>query len=142
VISFWFVWMQGIIDANVMGGISKYQQAFFIPEFSKQHPEFADHVYRLKALTLDQVHNCDHIHVRSVNIVNMSSPLWVVLWSAFFILLCPPVRAPNLLYISPHLVSPPWLCSPEWFLICHLHLLCSCCLFVIIAWHMSKQWYP
>jgi hypothetical protein len=38
-----------------MGGISKYQQAFFTPEFSKQFPEFEDHVYRLKALTLDQV---------------------------------------------------------------------------------------
>jgi hypothetical protein len=38
-----------------MGGISKYQQAFFTPEFSKQFPEFEDHVYRLKTLTLDQV---------------------------------------------------------------------------------------
>jgi hypothetical protein len=50
-----FAWLQGIIDANVMGGISKYQQAFFTPEFSKQFPEFEDHVYRLKTLTLDQV---------------------------------------------------------------------------------------
>jgi hypothetical protein len=38
-----------------MGGISKYQQAFFTPEFSKQFLEFEDHVYKLKALTLDQV---------------------------------------------------------------------------------------
>jgi hypothetical protein len=38
-----------------MGGISKYQQAFFTPEFSKQFPEFEEHVYRLKTLTLDQV---------------------------------------------------------------------------------------
>ncbi|KAJ9596329.1 hypothetical protein L9F63_012662, partial [Diploptera punctata] len=55
----------GIIDANVMGGISKYQQAFFIPEFSKQHPEFIDHVYRLKALTLDQIQVLEsslHLH--------------------------------------------------------------------------------
>jgi len=44
-----------------MGGISKYQQAFFVPEFSKQHPQFADHVYRLKTLTLDQVLNCDPV---------------------------------------------------------------------------------
>jgi membrane protein YqaA with SNARE-associated domain len=57
------VLVQGIIDANVMGGISKYQQAFFVPEFSRQHPEFADHVYRLKTLTLDQVRKCGHIHV-------------------------------------------------------------------------------
>ncbi|XP_063227619.1 dedicator of cytokinesis protein 3 [Bacillus rossius redtenbacheri] len=47
--------LQGIIDANVMGGISKYQQAFFTPEFVKLQPEFSDHVYRLKALTLDQI---------------------------------------------------------------------------------------
>ncbi|KDR16623.1 Dedicator of cytokinesis protein 3, partial [Zootermopsis nevadensis] len=47
--------LQGIIDANVMGGISKYQQAFFTQEFSRQHPEFTDHVYRLKTLILDQI---------------------------------------------------------------------------------------
>nr|CAD7417416.1 unnamed protein product [Timema poppensis] len=47
--------LQGIIDANVMGGITKYQQAFFVPEFTKLHPEFSDHVFRLKTLTLDQI---------------------------------------------------------------------------------------
>jgi len=57
--------LQGIIDANVMGGISKYQQAFFVPEFSKQHTQFADHVYRLKTLTLDQIQVLEsglHLH--------------------------------------------------------------------------------
>ncbi|XP_033610429.1 dedicator of cytokinesis protein 3 isoform X2 [Cryptotermes secundus] len=57
--------LQGIIDANVMGGISKYQQAFFTPEFSKQFPEFEDHVYRLKALTVDQIQVLEsglHLH--------------------------------------------------------------------------------
>ncbi|PSN57625.1 hypothetical protein C0J52_00521 [Blattella germanica] len=57
--------LQGIIDANVMGGISKYQQAFFTSEFSKQHPEFIDHVYKLKALTLDQIQVLEsglHLH--------------------------------------------------------------------------------
>ncbi|XP_052125383.1 dedicator of cytokinesis protein 4 isoform X2 [Frankliniella occidentalis] len=48
--------LQGIIDANVMGGIAKYQQAFFSPEFSKSNPECAEHVYSLKTLILEQVH--------------------------------------------------------------------------------------
>lgn len=50
-----FFFDQGIIDANVMGGISKYQQAFFITEFAQQHPEWLPFVQRLKALLLDQV---------------------------------------------------------------------------------------
>jgi hypothetical protein len=61
-----------------MGGISKYQQAFFVPEFSKQHPQFADHVYRLKTLTLDQVRNCDPFVSLEVSAV-------VKLRSAFFL---------------------------------------------------------
>ncbi|KAK7862569.1 hypothetical protein R5R35_004185 [Gryllus longicercus] len=47
--------LQGIIDANVMGGIAKYQTAFFTPDFAKQNPEFTDHVLRLKILTLEQL---------------------------------------------------------------------------------------
>ncbi|XP_066992689.2 dedicator of cytokinesis protein 3 [Anabrus simplex] len=47
--------LQGIIDANVMGGIAKYQTAFFSPEFVMMHPEFSEHVHRLKVLTLDQL---------------------------------------------------------------------------------------
>ncbi|XP_018335626.1 dedicator of cytokinesis protein 3 [Agrilus planipennis] len=45
--------LQGIIDANVQGGISKYQQAFFTQEFAKLNPEHMTHVYRLKNLILD-----------------------------------------------------------------------------------------
>lgn len=45
--------LQGIIDANVQGGISKYQQAFFTQEFTKLFPEHISHVYRLKNLILD-----------------------------------------------------------------------------------------
>lgn len=45
--------LQGIIDANVQGGISKYQQAFFTKEFSKLYPEHMCHVYTLKNLILD-----------------------------------------------------------------------------------------
>ncbi|XP_066601007.1 dedicator of cytokinesis protein 3 isoform X2 [Prorops nasuta] len=47
--------LQGIIDANVMGGIKKYQEAFLTPEFSKQNPEMVSHVNRLKSLILDQI---------------------------------------------------------------------------------------
>nr|CAD7605379.1 unnamed protein product [Timema genevievae] len=57
--------LQGIIDANVMGGITKYQQAFFVPEFTKLYPEFSDHVFRLKTLTLDQIeilNSALHLH--------------------------------------------------------------------------------
>ncbi|XP_031345086.1 dedicator of cytokinesis protein 3 isoform X3 [Photinus pyralis] len=45
--------LQGIIDANVQGGISKYQQAFFTQEFTKLFPEHMTHVYRLKNLIFD-----------------------------------------------------------------------------------------
>lgn len=38
-----------------MGGIAKYQQAFFSPDFAKAHPECAEHVYLLKTLILEQV---------------------------------------------------------------------------------------
>lgn len=47
--------LQGIIDANVMGGITKYQEAFLIPEFARQNPEMAMHVGRLKNLIIDQM---------------------------------------------------------------------------------------
>lgn len=45
--------LQGIIDANVQGGISKYQQAFFTQEFAKLCPEHLNYVYILKNLILD-----------------------------------------------------------------------------------------
>lgn len=47
--------LQGIIDANVMGGITKYQEAFLTPEFARQSPEMVPHVNRLKGLILDQM---------------------------------------------------------------------------------------
>lgn len=47
--------LQGIIDANVQGGVSKYQQAFFTQEFSKLFPEHMTYVYTLKTLILDVV---------------------------------------------------------------------------------------
>lgn len=54
--------LQGIIDANVQGGISKYQQAFFTQEFSKLFPEHMPHVVTLKNLLSDAMHVCtNHI---------------------------------------------------------------------------------
>lgn len=47
--------LQGIIDANVMGGITKYQEAFLTPEFSRQNAEMVAHVNKLKNLILDQM---------------------------------------------------------------------------------------
>ncbi|KAK7603682.1 hypothetical protein V9T40_003681 [Parthenolecanium corni] len=47
--------LQGTIDANVMGGISKYQQAFFSSEFIKNEPQSLPFVHQLHALILDQV---------------------------------------------------------------------------------------
>lgn len=47
--------LQGIIDANVMGGITKYQEAFLTSEFARQNPEMVPHVNRLKGLILDQM---------------------------------------------------------------------------------------
>ncbi|XP_066246456.1 dedicator of cytokinesis protein 3 isoform X2 [Euwallacea similis] len=45
--------LQGIIDANVQGGLSKYQQAFFTKEFAKLYPEHKCHVNTLQELILN-----------------------------------------------------------------------------------------
>lgn len=47
--------LQGVIDANVMGGVSKYQEAFFSDQFLKQHPKQCQNVQRLKSLILEQM---------------------------------------------------------------------------------------
>ncbi|XP_014603723.1 PREDICTED: dedicator of cytokinesis protein 3 isoform X1 [Polistes canadensis] len=47
--------LQGILDATVMGGIMKYQEAFLTPEFARQNPDMVPHVNRLKNLILDQI---------------------------------------------------------------------------------------
>ncbi|XP_050737688.1 dedicator of cytokinesis protein 3-like isoform X3 [Eriocheir sinensis] len=46
--------LQGTIDAAVNGGIAKYQDAFFGPDYLVVYPENADHVNRLKVLLSDQ----------------------------------------------------------------------------------------
>ncbi|KAJ8941123.1 hypothetical protein NQ318_007705 [Aromia moschata] len=45
--------LQGIIDANVQGGISKYQQAFFTKEFAKLYPEHKVYAETLKELIIN-----------------------------------------------------------------------------------------
>ncbi len=47
--------LQGVIDAAVNGGIAKYQEAFFSPEFVRENPERVDNVARLQRLMLEQV---------------------------------------------------------------------------------------
>lgn len=49
--------LQGVIDANVMGGISKYQEAFFTPQFASSNEGKFQHsnVQRLKNLILKQM---------------------------------------------------------------------------------------
>lgn len=53
--------LQGIIDANVMGGISKYQDAFFTEQFTKSAEGKAQqsNVQRLKSLLMEQVQILD-----------------------------------------------------------------------------------
>lgn len=53
--------LQGIIDANVMGGISKYQEAFFTEQFgnSTEGKGQQVNVHRLKALILEQAQILD-----------------------------------------------------------------------------------
>lgn len=49
--------LQGVIDANVMGGISKYQEAFFTETFLKspQGQDQTANIQKLKCLILEQV---------------------------------------------------------------------------------------
>ncbi|XP_065372195.1 dedicator of cytokinesis protein 3 isoform X2 [Calliphora vicina] len=53
--------LQGIIDANVMGGISKYQEAFFTEQFHKspQGQGQQANVQKLKALILEKIQILD-----------------------------------------------------------------------------------
>lgn len=53
--------LQGIIDANVMGGIRKYQEAFFSEEFAASHEGRGQqcNVQYLKSLILDQIQVLD-----------------------------------------------------------------------------------
>ncbi|XP_039296231.1 LOW QUALITY PROTEIN: dedicator of cytokinesis protein 3 [Nilaparvata lugens] len=47
--------LSGTLDANVMGGIAKYQEAFFSADYIRNHPQYTSHVHRLHSLILEQV---------------------------------------------------------------------------------------
>ncbi|XP_066284414.1 dedicator of cytokinesis protein 3-like isoform X2 [Branchiostoma lanceolatum] len=47
--------LNGVIDAAVNGGISKYQEAFFEDDYINAHPEDQQLVQRLKGLVMEQV---------------------------------------------------------------------------------------
>ena len=47
--------LQGTIDAAVNGGIAKYQDAFFGPDYLLMYPENSEYVNRLKVLFSEQV---------------------------------------------------------------------------------------
>ncbi|XP_040214665.1 dedicator of cytokinesis protein 3 isoform X1 [Rana temporaria] len=48
--------LNGVIDAAVNGGITRYQEAFFDKEYIAQHPEDAEKISQLKELMQEQVH--------------------------------------------------------------------------------------
>ncbi|XP_014256869.1 dedicator of cytokinesis protein 3 isoform X2 [Cimex lectularius] len=47
--------LQGVIDANVMGGVAKYQEAFFSPDFIRANPEWSQYVCKLDNLLHEQL---------------------------------------------------------------------------------------
>ncbi|XP_061187697.1 dedicator of cytokinesis protein 3-like isoform X2 [Saccostrea echinata] len=47
--------LNGMISASVQGGIPKYQEAFFTPEYERLHPEERDRIRELKELLNEQV---------------------------------------------------------------------------------------
>ena len=54
-------YFQGVIDAAVNGGIAKYQEAFFSPNFLNEFPSHLLHVAKLQALMMDQVRSFGNI---------------------------------------------------------------------------------
>lgn len=52
--------LQGMISASVQGGIPKYQEAFFSPDYERLHPEERDRIRELKELLNEQVKLLDH----------------------------------------------------------------------------------
>ncbi|QQP35522.1 Dedicator of cytokinesis protein 1like [Caligus rogercresseyi] len=47
--------IKGVIDAAVNGGISKYEKAFFSPEYHSDHPEHEERIRLLKSLIAEQI---------------------------------------------------------------------------------------
>ncbi|XP_027694681.1 dedicator of cytokinesis protein 4 [Vombatus ursinus] len=46
--------LNGVIDAAVNGGVSRYQEAFFVKEYILNHPEDGEKIARLRELMLEQ----------------------------------------------------------------------------------------
>uniref|UniRef100_A0A452TM77 Dedicator of cytokinesis 4 n=1 Tax=Ursus maritimus TaxID=29073 RepID=A0A452TM77_URSMA len=46
--------LNGVIDAAVNGGVSRYQEAFFVKEYILSHPEDGEKIARLRELMLEQ----------------------------------------------------------------------------------------
>lgn len=47
--------LTGVIDAAVNGGVKRYKEAFFTPEFEAQHPEYQQELKQLRLRLLSQV---------------------------------------------------------------------------------------
>lgn len=47
--------LKGVIDAAVNGGVFKYQDAFFVPEYTEENPDHLDRVIQLKQCLQEQV---------------------------------------------------------------------------------------
>lgn len=47
--------INGIVDAAVMGGFKKYEEAFLVPEFLEQNPSFYQWTQKLKDLIAEQI---------------------------------------------------------------------------------------
>ncbi|XP_030633164.1 dedicator of cytokinesis protein 4b [Chanos chanos] len=48
--------LNGVIDAAVNGGLARYQEAFFVKEYTVNHPEDSDKIGRLRELMFEQAH--------------------------------------------------------------------------------------
>uniref|UniRef100_A0A6I8NMQ4 Dedicator of cytokinesis protein 4 n=1 Tax=Ornithorhynchus anatinus TaxID=9258 RepID=A0A6I8NMQ4_ORNAN len=46
--------LNGVVDAAVNGGVSRYQEAFFVKEYMLNHPEDGEKITRLRELMLEQ----------------------------------------------------------------------------------------
>lgn len=47
--------IQGVVDAAVNGGTTKYEEAFLVDEYLKKNPNDAPYVKKLKTLIADQI---------------------------------------------------------------------------------------
>ena len=47
--------LKGTVDAVVMGGIKKYEEAFFSDEYVRNNPSDGDNITYLKRVIVDQV---------------------------------------------------------------------------------------